>query len=205
MTAATGPPSVSGVVLAAGSSRRLGAGRPKQLLELDGEALLRRVVRTALEARLREVVVVLGHAAQEISPVLHGLPARRVVNPDYRQGQSTSVRAGLARIAAEASAALFLPTDQPYLTSALIDRLVGAYEATGGPIVAPTQDGQWRAPVLFDRSLFSELRNLEGDTGGRAVMPRYATSIVAVPVDDPLQLADVDTMADWRRLTRAPE
>ena len=195
--------SVSGVVLAAGASSRLRGGVPKQLLELGGETLLRRVVKAALASRLSEVVVVLGPSRRAVGEPLAGLAARTVENPDSCRGQSTSVRAGLAAIAPEAGAALFVPADQPLLSTDLVDRLVAAWEATGGPIVVPVCGGRRGAPSLFDRSLFFELKQLEGDTGGRGVLPRYRSSIVEVPVDDPLELADVDTEADLLRLAEA--
>ncbi len=197
---AAGQVPVSGVVLAAGASRRLGGGTPKQLLELGGEALVRRVTRAALASRLAEVLVVVGHEAAAVAEAVADLDVRTVVNRDYRRGQSTSVRAGLARVAPEARGAMFLPADQPLLSSALVDRLIEAYASSGGPIVVPVCEGRRGAPTLFDRFLFFELEKLEGDVGGRSILPRYPSSIVAVRVGDPLELEDVDTEDDLRRL-----
>ena len=193
---------VSGIVLAAGASRRMDAGPPKQLRELSGEPLVRRVVKAALASRLGEVVVVLGHAAKEVAGALAGLEVPTVDNPDHRRGQSTSVRAGLAAIDPGAGAALFMPADQPLLSCRLIDRLIGTYRRDGGPIVVPTWEGRRGSPTLFDRSLFFELERLTGDTGGRSLLPRYRASIIEVPVDDPEELADVDTESDLRRLEK---
>ncbi len=191
---------VAGIVLAAGTSTRLERPTPKQLLELGGEALVRRVVRAALASRLEEVIVVLGHAATEVARAVDDLDVQTVENPDYPLGQSTSVRAGLSRVAPECGAALFIPADQPLLSSDLIDRLLVTYRQSGGPIVVPTHSGQRGAPVLFDRSLFIELAQLIGDTGGRSLMTTYRNRIIEVPVDDPLELADVDTVSDLERL-----
>ncbi len=194
---------VSGIVLAAGTSSRLGAETPKLLLELDGRPLLRWVVEAALGSRLVEVIVVLGHAASEVADALDGLAVTTLLNPDYRHGQSTSVRAGLMRASPEARAALFIPADQPLLSNRLIDRLIDAYGAAGdagGPIVVPAHQGRRGAPVLFDRAYFAELAALTGDAGGRKLLPRHQTHIVEVAVDDPSQLADVDTLEDLRRL-----
>ncbi len=200
---------VAGVVLAAGCSTRLAGEVPKQLLELDGEPLVRRVARTALASRLSEVVVVLGHRAEAVGAALAGLAVRRVVNPDFEAGQSTSVRSGLASLGSAVAAAMFLPADQPLLTATTIDRLVTAWEATGGPrrsrgkagpIVVPVHRSGWRSPVLFDRSLFGELRALRGDAGGRLLLPRHREAIVTVEVADGRELADVDTVDDLRRL-----
>ena len=194
---------ISGIVLAAGTSSRLELEPPKQVLELDGRPVLRWVVEAALGSRLAEVVVVLGHASERVAVALEelGVPGRLVLaeNPDYRRGQSTSVRAGLARIAAGADAAVFMPADQPLVSPRLIDRLIEAHRA-GGEIVVPTHDGRRGAPVLFDRAFFAELKGLKGDTGGRKLLPRHPGRIVEVEVDDPLELADVDTADDLRRL-----
>jgi molybdenum cofactor cytidylyltransferase len=146
------------------------------------------------------VVVVLGHEAEAVGEALSGLAVRRVKNPAFERGQSTSVRAGLAALGAGRLAAMFLLADQPLLEAATIDRLIAAWEETGGPIVVPVDRGSWGSPVLFDRALFGELGELRGDAGGRRILPRHAGSIVAVEVGDRRQLLDVDTPEDLRRL-----
>ncbi len=197
-------PWVSGIVLAAGTSSRLAGELPKQLLELDGRPLLRRVATAALDSNLAEVVVVLGHAARRVATAIAGLEVKIAENPDFRHGQSTSVRAGLAEIAPDASAAMFLPADQPLLSSRLIDRMIEVYEdrsrRDGDWIVVPTCAGQRGAPVLFGRAFFDELAGLEGDAGGRRLLPRHRSRIVEVEVGDAMGLADVDTEADLKQL-----
>ncbi len=97
--------------------------------------------------------------------------------------------------------ALFMPADQPLVSSRLIDRLIDAHHAGG--IVVPAHRYQRGAPVLFDRAFFAELQDLEGDAGGRRLLPRYPREIVEVEVEDSLELADVDTADDLRRLEEA--
>ncbi len=196
----SGTSRVAGIVLAAGAPSRLAGEMPKQLLELGGRPLVWRAAETALAARLDEVVVVLGHAARRVATALGGLDVRTVTNPDFERGQSTSVRAGLAAVAPETRAALFLPADQPLVTSRLINRLIEAWTSGAGVIAVPACQGRRGAPVLFDRAFFGELAQLEGDAGGRKLLPKHADSIVEVEVDDPLELADVDTEEDLRRL-----
>lgn len=193
-------PAVAGVILAAGRSERF-AGRPSKLLaELAGETLVRRVARAALGSCLRQVLVVIGHAAAEVRQALAGLDVEWVDNLDYAAGQSTSVRAGLARVASAMRAAVFLPADQPLVTSGLVDRLIAAYRESGRPIVRPRAGGRTGSPVLWDRSLFPELAGIVGDAGGRQLMARHAGEVLDVEIEDPLALADVDTVADLRRL-----
>jgi len=190
---------VGGVVLAAGRSTRLDAEFPKQLLAVDSEPMARRVVRAALGSRLAEVVVVLGHRAADVGSVLAGLGVRTVENPDHADGQSTSVRAGLAALSPSMAAAMFLPADQPLLTSSTIDRLIAAWEASPDAIVVPARGGRRGSPVLFGRELFSELEALRGDVGGRALLPRHEDRIVTVEVDA-AELDDVDTVEDLQRM-----
>lgn len=196
---------VAGVVLAAGSSSRFGAGQPKQLVEVAGEALVRRVCRVALSSRLAEVVVVVGHASAAVRASLAGLDLRVTENPEWAAGQSGSVRRGLAAIRAKATAALFLVCDQPLLTARVLDDLIAAYEATGGPIVVATAGERRGSPVLFGRELFAELAGITGDRGGRQLYDRHPDGIVEVPIADPLLLADVDTPSELEELLAASE
>ncbi|MBS1251959.1 MAG: Nicotine blue oxidoreductase [Anaerolineales bacterium] len=184
---------VSGVLLAAGESTRMGEGCVKQLLPFDGEPLVRRTACEALASCLCEVVVVVGFASDEVRQALAGLDVRVVDNPDYRAGQSTSVRAGLAAVDPAADAAMFLPVDHPFLTAHVIDRLIAAYQDAEGAIVLPVYENRRGAPVLLDRSIFPELAQLTGDEGGRQIFQQYAGKIVTVPLDSERPLLDVDT------------
>ena len=191
---------VAGVVLAAGPSSRFGDDLPKQLLELEGEPLVRRVARRALESNLIDVIVVVGYREREITAALGVLPLQVVVNPHFEQGQSTSVRVGLAEVRPDATAAMFLPVDQPHLTRRVIDRLIAAHEKTSASIVVPAFEGERGAPVLFDSTLFPELAHISGDSGGRQLFPRHADKIVEVQLASREPLLDIDTPEDWERL-----
>jgi molybdenum cofactor cytidylyltransferase len=194
---ATAPAPVSAVVLAAGASRRM--GQPKQLLPWgrDGQPMLRHVVQTALAAPVDEVIVVLGHAADRIAPTLEGLPARVVVNPAWADGLSTSVRTGVDAASATAEAALFVLADQPQLTPDVMASVVACFRRTRAPIVVPTADGGPGAPALFARTLFDELRAVQGDRGGRVVMAHHPDQIATVAVPNAALLADIDTPDDY--------
>ncbi len=198
-----GEPGISGVVLAAGQSRRFSASHPKQLALFHGVPLVRWVVEAALSSRLTEVIVVVGHAADAVMAALGDLEVRTVINPDFAAGQSTSVRKGLTRVSPSARGAMFLPCDQPLLSAALIDQLIEVHAQHDAPIVSPSFAGRHRAPVLWDRRCFSELEGLRGDTGGRSLLRRYQPERVIVPLDDEAPLLDVDTVDDLGRLRRA--
>lgn len=195
--------SVMGLVLAAGCSERM--GRPKQLLQLGDRPLLQHAIDAAVAARtLSTVTIVLGHAADEIQAAL-ALPARDVhvvVNPRYRDGQSTSLRAGLAAAPADVTAAAVLLGDQPLLGPARIDEIVSAFLAGHTPIARPTyDDGAPGHPVVLARRVWPTVDALRGDQGARAVMaahPEWLTSI-RLRGDTP---TDIDTPADYERVRR---
>ncbi len=192
---------VSGVVLAAGPSERFRSEMPKQVQPFEGEALVRRITRQALASRLGEVLVVVGFRSDLVRRPLVGLDVGVVENPAYASGQSTSVKAGLAAIDPEAAAAMFLPVDQPFLTTEVIDRLVEAWERTGGAIIVPVHEGRRGSPVVIDRSLFGELGQISGDEGGRQLFARHPTEIVEVPLSSQKPLRDIDTPEDLEHLS----
>jgi len=187
-------------VLAAGSSSRL--GRPKQLLPLGGRPLLARTLDNAARSSLDGIVVVLGHDAEAIQSKVDfaAASARVVVNERYREGQSTSLHAGLAALPPDATAALFILGDQPLLGPAVFDAILDAYARTGGPIVQPVYDGRRGNPVLFDRALWPELAQVTGDQGARGVLRAHQSEVVAVPIEGEHYTDDIDTEEDYQRL-----
>ncbi|MBC7223082.1 MAG: nucleotidyltransferase family protein [Anaerolineae bacterium] len=193
-------PLVAAVVLAAGASRRM--GRPKHLLPVDLQGrvpLLVHVVEQVLAAPFTQVVVVLGHRADETQALLKGRPVQVVVNEAWREGLSTSVRRGLAALRPEVEAAAFVLGDQVGLTADLLRRLVRAYAETGAPIVAPEHEGRLGNPVLFHRAFFPALKAQRGDRGGRDLLRQHRGEVVTVPVEDPWELWDLDGPEDHAR------
>ncbi len=191
---------VSGVLLAAGRSRRFGVERPKQLAEFEGEALVRRAARRVLESRLDELVVVVGHCAAEVEAALAGLSVKFARNRAYAAGQSTSVRVGVKALDQRASAALFLPCDQLHLQARHLDQLIELWLAEAPLLVVATCKGRRGLPTLFARQLFADLLELEGDEGGRQILGRHEADLRSVELDDPWALVDIDTEADLERL-----
>ena len=191
---------VAGVVLAAGLATRMAGSKVTR--PVDGAPMVARVVDAALGSGLDEVVVVVGHEAEQVSAVLRDRPVRLVDNPHYAAGMSTSLRAGLHAVAPGSDAVLFLLADQPFVSSALIDRLLAAFAAGGKPIVRPWACGRPANPVLFAARLFPELLREEGDHGGRHVVERHPDDVHLVEVDDPRLCLDVDSLDDYESLTR---
>jgi molybdenum cofactor cytidylyltransferase len=187
---------IAGIILAAGAAQRFGS--PKQLLPWRGEPMVRHVARKALAAGLAPVVVVLGAHADQIEGVLNDLAVERVVNPEWEQGQSTSLQAGLKALPPGTGGAMFMLADQPQITPGLLQALLEAHRVQLPPIAAPLIDGRRGNPVLFDATTFADLMGVQGDTGGRALFSRYP--IAWVPWHDASALLDIDTPEDYTRL-----
>ena len=188
---------VGAVVLAAGSSSRM--GRPKQTLQFRGESLLRRAALAALGAGCRPVIVVTGANAELSRRELEGLDVREVWNPLWETGMASSIRAGVeALISADAAADVLLLCDQPHVNADVIARLTEAHRATGSPLVASAYGGSFGAPALLGRALFDELARLEGAAGAKQVIKRHASEAHFLPF--PGGEVDLDTPDDFSRL-----
>ena len=190
-------PRVSIVILAAGTSSRL--GRPKQLLELDGEPLIRWAVRHAIASRATEVVLVVGSRGDEIAMAAGDSGQRTVINPDFAQGQSTSMIAGIRALGDGADAVIMMLGDQPTVRPALLDRLIDRFAVDHPAIVQPRYSDGPGNPVLFAARMFPELLDVKGDLGAREVIKRHRSEVIFVEVDSPAP-PDVDSDADYERL-----
>jgi len=162
---------VAGILLAAGGSTRL--GEPKQLLEKDGIPLVRQMAITGLASGLNPLIVVTGANQDGIRQALSGLPVQFATNPDWKSGQGTSVAAGVSALPSRSGGAVFLLSDQPFVTEPLIRTLLHEVATTRTTVVAPLTDGKRANPVYFDRITFPELETLTGDTGGRILFSKY--------------------------------
>jgi len=189
---------VSAIVLAAGSSTRMGTVKP--LVKIGGKTMLERTLATLRESQVDEVVVVLGHSAPVIQQSVAFHKARVVVNDSYHEGMASSLRTGLSSLRADAAAVLVVLADQPFLKYETIDRLIDEYRQKKPEIIVPTYNGFRGNPVLLDRSVFDEVAELTGDIGCRAIFQRHTREIVKVPVQDAGILLDLDTPADIERL-----
>ncbi|BDG02924.1 nucleotidyltransferase family protein [Anaeromyxobacter oryzae] len=192
--------SIAAVVLAAGSSARM--GRNKLLLSLGGESVLRRAVRRASEAGLDPVLVVLGHDAGRATAELAGLACRPVVNPEWSLGKSASVRAGIAAVPPEAIAAIVMLADMPLVTAEMLAELARTYRRGAARAVASRYGDVHAPPILYDRTLFDELVATKGDHCGKHVVKHHGAE-AAVVTWPPAALADLDVPADYERIRAA--
>ncbi len=193
-TATLDPPPVAAIVLAAGRSTRMGAN--KLLEDLDGKPVVRHVVEAALASRCEAVSVVLGHQAVEVSAALEGLDVRFIHNPQYADGMSTSLAAGVQQTPEATMAVLVCLGDMPLVTPNMMDAVIdGLARNTDAKAVVPVASGRRANPVLITRALFADVAKLSGDVGAKAILDRAGPDLVEVAIDDPAVLIDVDTQA----------
>jgi CTP:molybdopterin cytidylyltransferase MocA len=188
-------PEHGAIVLAAGASRRL--GHAKQLVEIDGEAMLRRVARAVLATRPRDAVAVLGHDADRIGAALEGLAIRQVRIADAAEGMSASLGAGIAALASACAGALVVLTDQPALGAAHLEALCAAWRAAPVRAVASAYAGVVGVPALLPRAWFEDLATLRGDSGARALLRARRDDVIAIAA--PELARDIDTRDDIPR------
>ena len=188
----TGP--VAGIVLAAGTSSRLGVN--KLVLELEGEPVLRRTVRRASEAGLDPVIVVLGFEAANSRTALAGLVYKEVLNAEYEKGINSSVRLAIAGVPPEAAAAIVILPDMPFVTSEMLQTLVERYRNSTAPVVVSRYGDVNAPPTLHDRSVFEEFFGEEVQGCGRHIVRRHRDEIETV--DWPAEaLDDLDVPGDY--------
>ena len=187
---------VAAVILAAGESRRSGDAN-KLLFEAGGAPLVRRAAGAALASRAAEVITVTGYEADLIISVLAGLDLRVVHNPDYHDGLSTSLKAGISAVPEGRTGALVLLADMPRISADIIDLLIGRFEDGGETdICAPVFERRRGHPVLWPRRFFPQLLGVSGDTGGRDLLKMNADEISAVEVDTADIHFDIDGPGD---------
>ncbi len=206
----TQPARTAAIILAAGSSSRMGQGRHKLLLPLGTRPVLAHVLEAALASRARPILVVLGYQAEQVRASLGAYTTHPDLtwldNPDYAQGMSSSLQVGLRAIIDPAvpqlssDGALILLGDQPLLTARIIDALLATRISSGRRIVAPLYAGKRGNPVLFDASLFPELLTVTGDEGGRKVIERHRQEVATVELESELASYDVDTWESYQRV-----
>jgi molybdenum cofactor cytidylyltransferase len=186
-------PHIAGLVLAAGESRRMGTLN-KLLIEIDGVPMVRGVVETLRRSKVDPIVVVTGHQHDKIEAALQGLPVTVVHNPDYAQGLSTSLRAGIAALGGDIDGALVCLGDMPRVSATEIDRLIGAFNPVEGRgIVVPTLNGKRGNPVLWSKQFFAEMREVAGDVGARHLIGGYPEMVAEVEMAGDGVLTDIDT------------
>ncbi len=187
------PPKIAALLLAAGSSRRMGTAN-KLMHEVDGQPMIARTAEQIKAAGVSPLIVVTGHDADKISHALSHLAVKFHHNPDHGQGLSASLRAGLEALPAEVDGVVVCLGDMPQVTTEHIDSLLQAFDPLEGRAICVPVFGRKRGnPILWSRSFFAEIAGLSGDLGARHLLEEHADQICEVTVGDDGVLFDVDT------------
>ena len=204
-------PRVAVLVLAAGRSTRMG-GPNKMLADANGAPLVVHAVKAALESQAVEIVVVLGHMADQVrAGIENAIPGRSrlrfVTNPDFVDGLSTSVRTGIGALSSNVDAAIVQLGDMPGVGAGLLNRLIAAFSPVEGrAICVPTVGGKRGNPVLWARRFFPEMATLSGDSGAKHLIGEHADLVCEVEMTGEAAITDIDTpeaLKAWRERSPA--
>jgi molybdenum cofactor cytidylyltransferase len=192
---------ISAILLAAGESTRM--GRLKALLPWEDLTLVEYQIQSLQRAGVAEVVLVVGHRGDEVEAPVKGKPGvKAVANPDYRQGKTTSIKAGLRHLSSSAQGVLVLAVDQPRPVH-ILESLVKAHQEQGALITCPVYRGHSGHPLIFASSLLPELMAItEEGQGLREVTHRYSENTYRLEVDSPIVTVDVNSPEDLREAQR---
>jgi molybdenum cofactor cytidylyltransferase len=189
---------LSAIVLAAGMSTRM--GQNKLLLLFKGKPLIAHAVDTLLASEIDEIIVVLGNEADKVQEKLRGRQVRLIENPDFREGLSTSVRAGVTAVSRQADGIMVYLADQPLLEPADVNRILRAFvhaKNAGKSIVVPFFDRQRGNPVLLDSSYREAILGVVGDIGCKGVIKRYPDQVFVLQMESDHVIRDMDTIEEY--------
>jgi molybdenum cofactor cytidylyltransferase len=172
-------------------------GVTKQLLPFGHSTILGQVIRNALESNLDEIVVVLGYQAQEIRQNISSAHVKVVVNPEFREGLSSSIKSGLSKVA-KTSAVMILLGDQPLIGKEIINRLIDELRRGTRGIIVPVYNKIRGHPVVFSPFYRGELLALQGDVGGKGVVRAHPEDIAEVNIDSEAVICDIDDGDDYQ-------
>ena len=190
------------VVLSAGESSRM--GRPKALLPVDGVRFIEKIVLTLRATKVHDILVVLGHNAEEMRDKVSDLPATIVINPHYKQGQLSSLIAAIRHIESagagpDVDGILVHLVDHPFIDGKLVDLMLDKFYETRKSIVVPTFGGRRGHPVIFSRDLFPEILAAPLDQGAKAVVYAHRDDTLEIPTEYQGVTIDIDTPEEYRR------
>jgi molybdenum cofactor cytidylyltransferase len=192
------PPYISALLLAAGRGERMGG--VKQLLPLGGQRMIEAALRNLHNARLDEIIVVLGFAAEEIRPLVQGRErVKIVINTRFQEGMSTSIQQGLREISPRSKGILIALADQPFIPPEVINALIEGFQTGAKGIVLPVYQGKRGHPVILDRKKYEgELLALQGDVGGKEIVRNHPEDVLEIAIASKGVVIDIDAPEDYR-------
>lgn len=188
---------VAALLLAAGRSRRMGAFKP--LLPFGDVTVIETCINNLRGADVNEIVVVVGHRANEIQEHLESDELRFALNPDSESEMGESIRRGVEHISEDAKCLLIALVDHPAVSSATIKEIVAAWRR-GAHLVQPEHAGRGGHPVLIDLSYRNKLLNLNPSTGLRSFFDAHRSEVLRLPIESPYVARDMDTWEDYLAL-----
>ncbi len=195
-------PRVAAIILGGGRSTRMGPTN-KLTSDFNGKPMIAHVADAALASKADGIVLVTGHEKEGVLKALAGRPMSYAHNPDYADGLSTSIKAGIkaaAELDPPVDAAVILLGDMPLITADLVNRLIDARDPGDDKFICVPVVGKKRGnPVLWDASFFNDLLNLTGDIGAKTLIAQNSDLVCEVPVDDDAPLTDFDTPESLRQ------
>lgn len=187
--------SIAALILAAGSSKRLGSS--KQLLPWGDKTLLEHVIDRTRSFGFDEIWVVIGHESERVLDAVDFGGASVVINEEYEEGLASSLRVGLDSLirGSRADKAMFFMGDQPEVLPDVVAELLNVAKREKRPAVVPKYRYSWSNPVIVDRSLWERLMSLEGDAGAQRLLQAHPEWVREVWVES-LPPRDIDTPQD---------
>ena len=190
------------VVLSAGESSRM--GRPKALLPVDGVRFIEKIVTALKSTRVAKIIAVLGHDADEMRRQIGDLPVTMVVNPNYKQGQLSSLVAAINSIQSSKDSAsvdgiLVHLVDHPYINPDLVNLMIDRFHETKKLIVVPRYQGRRGHPVIFSSALFAELLAAPLDQGAKTVVHAHRDETLEIDTEDEGVTIDINTPEEYRQ------
>lgn len=191
------------VVLSAGESSRM--GQPKALLPIGGETFIEHIVAALKQSGMERIVVVLGFNAEVLRRKIEHLAVEIVVNPNFRQGQLTSLQAAVRHLEKDSrcDGILVHLVDHPYVDSVLVRNMIRQFGVGEKLIVVPRYHGKRGHPVIFARALFAELLNAPPELGAKAVVRAHQEDTLEIDTDEVGITIDIDTPDEYRQHIKA--
>lgn len=175
----------------------------KLLAPINGVPMVRRVADQVCASRVRRVIAVTGHQADEVARALSASASTCVLNNQYGDGLASSLRAGVAALEDDCDGVVICLGDMPGIAADHINRLIAAFDPDRTTICVPVSQGRRGNPVLWDKHFFAAIKALKGDRGAKALMETHADQVIEVDMgDDPAVLRDVDRPEDLERFSQ---
>tara|TARA_A100001011_G_scaffold308294_1_gene323883 strand:+ start:21 stop:1673 length:1653 start_codon:yes stop_codon:yes gene_type:complete len=190
---------IMGIILAAGNSTRMGKDN-KLLRNVGGASLVRNTAIEMLSSDLDCCSIVLGYQSDKVAAVIKDLSINLILNPLWEEGQASSLKAALNSLDTSYSDLLVMLGDLPGVTSKHINKIIEEHLLTNNrksKITIPSFNGRKGNPVIWGRSFFPDLSNLQGDVGGRALFSQHPAAINLLDMEDPAVVTDTDTPEDF--------